>query len=260
MIDIGKQITTLRREHDMTQEQLANLIGVSAQTISKWECGTTMPDILLLPVLSEIFNISIDSLFGLEPKTDTTALHTDKTEAAIDDLLLRMWCEGAPKKEANFQITQMREALDNNRESQSMWIMPNASGLFVDKEIAVVNRLSWEQQLQALGRDDAVSFLSDCIKPHVRHILQYLLGNCNRAFTAATAAARCEISEAEATEALDLLWQYHFTMRDTVDLPDGTITVYRCYGEYKLLLLSALFSLADKLADYRESYQGFCRQ
>ena len=39
MIDIGKQITAMRRERDITQEQLATLIGVSAQTVSKWECG-----------------------------------------------------------------------------------------------------------------------------------------------------------------------------------------------------------------------------
>lgn len=68
MIDIGKQITAMRRARDMTQEQLATLIGVSAQTVSKWECGTTMPDILLLPVLAEIFETSIDALFGIEPK------------------------------------------------------------------------------------------------------------------------------------------------------------------------------------------------
>ena len=154
----------------------------------------------------------------------------------------------------------MRNSLDNNRDSQSMWITPNASGIFVDKEIAIVNRMPRDMQIQTLDRDQAVSFLSACVKPHVMRMLQYMIDNNNRAFTAATAAVRCEISEAEATEALDLLWQYHFTMRDTVDLPDGTITVYRCYGEYKLLLLSAMFSLADKLADYRESYQGFCRQ
>ncbi len=257
MIDIGKQITTLRRERDMTQEQLANLIGVSAQTISKWECGTTMPDILLLPVLSEIFNISIDALFGLEPKTDTAALHADKTEAAIDDLLLRMWCEGAPKKDANFQITRMRESLDNNRESQSMWLTPNASGIFVDKEVAIVNRMPRDMQIQTLDRDHAVSFLSACVKPHVMRMLQYMIDNNSRAFTAATAAARCDISEEEATEALDTLWYYNFTRRETVELPDGTIHVYRSFGEYKLLLLSAMFSLADKLADYKECYQGF---
>lgn len=257
MIDIGKQITVLRRERDMTQEQLAGLIGVSAQTVSKWECGTTMPDILLLPVLSEIFNISIDALFGIEPKTDTTALHTDKTEAAIDDLLMRMWCEGAPKKDANFSVQQLRDSLDKNRSSQSMWIASNASGIFVDKEVAVINRMPRDMQIQALGRDQAVSFLSDCLKPHVMRMMQYLLDNNSRAFTAATAALRCEISEEEATDALDTLWYYNFTRRETVELPDGTISVYRCFGEYKLLILSALFSLADKLADYKESYNGF---
>ncbi|MBR5869541.1 MAG: helix-turn-helix transcriptional regulator [Clostridia bacterium] len=257
MIDIGKQITILRRERDMTQEQLANLIGVSAQTVSKWECATTMPDILLLPILSEIFNISIDALFGLEPKNDTAALHTDKTEAAIDDLLLRMWCEGTPKKEANFQITQMRNILDNNRETQSMWLTSNASGIFVDKEIAVVNRMPRDIQMQALDRDQAVSFLSDCVKPNVMRMLQYMIENNSRAFTAATAASRCALSEEEATDALDTLWYYNFTRRETVELPDGTINVYRSFGEYKLLLLSAMFSLADKLADYKESYQGF---
>jgi len=258
MIEIGKQITTLRRERDMTQEQLANLIGVSAQTVSKWECGTTMPDILLLPVLSDIFNISIDALFGLEPKTDTAPLHTDKTEAAIDDLLLRMWCEGAPKKDANFNITQLRNGLDRDRGSQSMWITTNASGIFVDKEVAVVNRMPRDMQIQALERDHAMSFLSDCLKPHVMRMLQYLLNNNSRAFTAATAAARCDISEEEAANALDTLWYYNFTRRETVELPDGTIHVYRSSGEYKLLILSALFSLADKLADYKESYHGFC--
>ncbi len=258
MIDIGKQITTLRRERDMTQEQLAGLIGVSAQTVSKWECGTTMPDILLLPVLSEIFNISIDALFGIEPKTDSSALHTDKTEAAIDDLLMKMWCEGAPKKDALFSIQQIRNSLDKDRSSQSMWITSNASGIFVDKEIAVINRMPRDMQIQALDRNNAVSFLSDCLKPHFMRMMQYLLDNNSRAFTAATAASKCDISEEEATDALDTLWYYNFTRRETVELPDGTIHVYRSYGEYKLLILSALFSLADKLADYKESYNGFC--
>ncbi len=258
MIDIGKQITTLRRERDMTQEALASLIGVSAQTVSKWECGTTMPDILLLPVIAEIFETSIDALFGIEENIGSPALHTEKTEAAIDDLLLRMWCEGAPKKEANFQIAQMRENLDHNRSGQSMWIAPNRAGLFIDAETAIVNRMPREQQIQTLARGNASEFLSDCIKPHVMRMMQYQLENNSRAFTAAAAAAKCGIAEEEAAAALDILWRYHFTMRDTVDLPDGTITVYRSYGEHKLLLLSAVFSLADKLADYKESYNGFC--
>ena len=62
---IGKKIKELRLASSMTQEQLASRLGVSAQAVSKWESGTNMPDILLLPELSVIFGIRIDDLFDL---------------------------------------------------------------------------------------------------------------------------------------------------------------------------------------------------
>ena len=62
---IGNRIKSLRLAASMTQEQLAQSLGVSAQAVSKWESGTNMPDILLLPELSVIFGVSIDDLFDL---------------------------------------------------------------------------------------------------------------------------------------------------------------------------------------------------
>ena len=62
---IGTRIKSLRLGASMTQEQLAQKLGVSAQAVSKWESGTNMPDILLLPELSVIFGVSIDDLFDL---------------------------------------------------------------------------------------------------------------------------------------------------------------------------------------------------
>jgi len=62
---IGTKIKQLRLAASMTQEQLAQKLGVSAQAVSKWESGTNMPDILLLPELSVIFGVSIDDLFDL---------------------------------------------------------------------------------------------------------------------------------------------------------------------------------------------------
>ena len=50
---IGKNIADLRKNSGMTQEQLAETLGVSSQTISKWENEVTMPDIMLLPVLAD---------------------------------------------------------------------------------------------------------------------------------------------------------------------------------------------------------------
>lgn len=64
-IEIGTKIKALRLSASMTQEQLAEKLGVSAQAVSKWESCTNMPDIQLLPDISVIFGVSIDELFAM---------------------------------------------------------------------------------------------------------------------------------------------------------------------------------------------------
>lgn len=64
-IQLGNRIKTLRLSRSMTQEQLATRLGVSAQAVSKWESGTNMPDIQMLPDLSVIFGVTIDELFAM---------------------------------------------------------------------------------------------------------------------------------------------------------------------------------------------------
>lgn len=64
-MEIGKRIKELRLSAGMTQEQLAQQLNISAQAVSKWETDTTTPDIQLLPKLSVLFGVSIDSLFSM---------------------------------------------------------------------------------------------------------------------------------------------------------------------------------------------------
>lgn len=64
-MELGKKIKSLRLRAGFTQEQLAEQLGIGAQSVSKWENAVAMPDILLLPLLSEIFGVSIDELFDL---------------------------------------------------------------------------------------------------------------------------------------------------------------------------------------------------
>lgn len=65
---MGAIIAQLRKEKGMTQEQLANKLGISYQAVSKWETGISSPDISTLPLLAEIFGVNIDELFGREWK------------------------------------------------------------------------------------------------------------------------------------------------------------------------------------------------
>lgn len=69
-MNIGEQIKSLRIEKNLTQKELAKMIGVSVQAVSKWECGGS-PDLSLLPRIADLFEISIDQLFGRESTSHT---------------------------------------------------------------------------------------------------------------------------------------------------------------------------------------------
>lgn len=60
---LGENIRRFRKKTKMTQEELADKIGVSFQAVSKWENAQSAPDISLLPLLAEVFNCRIDDLF-----------------------------------------------------------------------------------------------------------------------------------------------------------------------------------------------------
>ena len=61
-MNLGKKIAELRKKNNLSQEELAEKVGVARQTISKWEIGDTTPDINQVKIISKIFNISIDEV------------------------------------------------------------------------------------------------------------------------------------------------------------------------------------------------------
>ena len=67
---IGSRIAFYRKLNAMTQEDLASKLNISTQAVSKWEQQLSSPDISLLPVIAEVFGISIDELFGKAPHTE----------------------------------------------------------------------------------------------------------------------------------------------------------------------------------------------
>ena len=60
--DVGNQILLLRKQNGFTQDELAEKLGISAQAISKWENGHTLPETAILPLLAKLLNSSIDSI------------------------------------------------------------------------------------------------------------------------------------------------------------------------------------------------------
>ena len=65
-LNIGNTIKYLRKEKDITQDELADILGVSYKSVSRWETGTCYPDMELLPVISDFFGVTIDKLLGVD--------------------------------------------------------------------------------------------------------------------------------------------------------------------------------------------------
>ena len=74
---IAENLKNLRKKKDWTQEEMAEMLGVSHQSVSKWERGDAYPDITLLPALANLFKVSIDAIIGMDK------INADETRAEI---------------------------------------------------------------------------------------------------------------------------------------------------------------------------------
>ncbi len=95
---LAERISFLRREAGMTQEQLAQRLGVTYQAVSKWENAQSCPDVTLLPELADVFGVTIDSLFGREEVRAEPAPAAPETGGALpwpdDDALYCVLFQG----------------------------------------------------------------------------------------------------------------------------------------------------------------------
>ena len=66
MLYLAENLKALRRAKNFTQEDTAELLGVSPQSVSKWERSDTLPDIALLPALANLYKVSVDFLLGMD--------------------------------------------------------------------------------------------------------------------------------------------------------------------------------------------------
>lgn len=98
---IGENIRRLRRERDLTQEEVAAHLGISFQSISKWERGDGYPDITILPSLANYFGITVDELIGME----------ENAKSEQYDEINRLWKENNLNDLHHDNVILMRNSL-----------------------------------------------------------------------------------------------------------------------------------------------------
>ena len=103
-ITINENLKTLRREKGNTQQELADHLGMSMQSVSKWECGDGYPDITLIPAIALYYNVTIDKLFGMDEKI---------IEKQIEDIIFRAeeYCRTGTDTDCEKSISTLREGL-----------------------------------------------------------------------------------------------------------------------------------------------------
>ena len=120
---IGNRIAKSRKEKNMTQEDLANRLGVSSQAVSKWENDASCPDISLLPQLCEVLGITADEL--LTGKNNEVRMVPPEQRKPFDQLVMRVKVNsaGGDKVRVNLPMPMIKVCMEIG-----MNMLPNMGG------------------------------------------------------------------------------------------------------------------------------------
>lgn len=138
---IGNRISKFRKEKHMTQEELAKLLGVSSQAVSKWETDTSCPDISLLPQLCKVLCVTTDEL--LTGKNDAVKLVPTAERKNLEELTLRIKVDSAQgdKVRVNLPMSLVKVGMEIGVDmSGSISGMDSLKGVDFGKLIALVER------------------------------------------------------------------------------------------------------------------------
>lgn len=132
---IGKRISQLRKEKGLTQEDLAGMMEVSAQAVSKWENDQTCPDITSLPKLAKILGVSVDELLsGKEENAPIAQILPPEERKDIKEMMLRLLVDSSDGDHVkiNIPMALVQVALELGME------LPQVSGNGALKNIDLV--------------------------------------------------------------------------------------------------------------------------
>lgn len=100
---LGQRISESRKAQGITQEELAEKLGVSAQAVSKWENDLSCPDIMLLPRIGDLLGMTTDELLRGEKK-QTVMLVPEEKRKSLDDMVFRIQVRSADNDKVNVNL------------------------------------------------------------------------------------------------------------------------------------------------------------
>ena len=253
-MSIAETIAKYRKAKGLTQEQLGELLGVTNQAVSKWESGVSMPDVMLLPKITEALGITFQQLYDI-PVIEEKVKADDFPKAANDHLIEFMvkqsgvWFTFNKTQEDN--IAYHKKKIYESECCVQNCISDEAGAVFISGDISFINT-----DYKTLGSEsifekrEVGSTLKKLTDSRTRKVLAYLYKESfsdketnNKHFHIDTVAKACGLSEEDAFEALDNLRS--IGLFETYVENNETEYIFL---KSKAVFVFAAFKLLDRLA------------
>lgn len=264
---MGERIKELRRNAGMTQEELGNKIGVTAQAVSKWECGS-VPDTELIPKIADCFGVAIDVLFGREYENydpyNIMSKHLigGRDEDIENEEIVRRGFKNCyvsiidamyRKKDGFEKHYTTEEKIDRMLSDYFPYVK-----IFTDELIALMDATadspSFFYMPEAEGRakkllesTDYVSLFAALSDPDVFNAIIYLQSHKLSRYTKSVFITKVGIPAERADEVLETLRKYEFIHIQPLELDDAVIETYQStWVSYFIMFLQSAHYLLNR--------------
>lgn len=225
-MNIGETIKKLRKDKNVTQEKLADYLGITYQAVSKWENGTALPDITLVVPLANFFSVSADYLFKLN------AEENDGKAKEYENQCKNLFNMG------NMQaaVTLMREVLaEYPRNFQFMlWLARAIQWMPPDKEPQPADNEARNAEIIALCE----RILEDCTDNHIRHETMQILCIAYKNAGQREKAIKVAIDTAPFSASRDWLLSMVYEGEKLTFHRQGNVLAHGSFTAYELFFLS----------------------
>jgi transcriptional regulator with XRE-family HTH domain len=250
--NIGSVIHALRKEKKITQEALAEAVGVSAQAVSRWECGG-MPDIYLIPVIADFFGVTIDKLFSRDIiNYDNIETIVAEYIASLDaDKVYKAWFDlfwttqkaimGTMPKHS-LALERMSEDKDQETDHYSVINDEHRDGfstllLSENQQYGFLMRKPKDYSKLILPVEEyqrlfAVLGDIDCL-----NVLFFLYKRENSRFTEKLLIDNLNITKEKAQEIIDSLIKYKWLHAEELELDEHKMTIYSFSARHSFIPL-----------------------
>ena len=257
-MSIGKNIAKYRKANGLTQEELGAKIGVTNQSVSKWESEVSMPDVMLLPEIANALNITLENLYGIEKAPEKTSCSADDFPSLCHKKLIELFYHNtkmrfthigsSDKEQLDFQIQKLMEGCRVGCISNTHGaIVITQDFSFIDSSYKAEGS---ENAIKCRADDYTLMYLTD---KNLRKVFYYQYKTAfekskvsNTEFTFEEIMEGCNLTEDETAAALKLLKEARI---NDVYTDTATKTKKYIFLISNALYAHAIYKLAELLSE-----------